>query len=150
MELALKIPNAVVHPDGYPVPKLELTPLNRSYAFENLQETVVSLYHGRKNVNSVGIPLLSGDNWAVADLWFIGLTPHMAPACIYEKVYKDFLNWKAFNAHDFTKFIEQTLPQVLALRWDKKYNIDGIELILDKINFELPHYRTVKIEGFTG
>ncbi len=67
-----------------------------------------------------------------------------------EKVYKDFLNWKAFRARGFTKFIELTLPQVLALRWDKKYNIDGIELILDKINFELPHFGTVKIEGFTG
>ncbi len=150
IELALKIPRAVVHPDGYPVPKLELTPLNRSYAFENLKETIVSIYHGRKNINSMNIPLLSGDSWGVAGGWSIGLTPHLAPACIYEQVYKDFLNWKAFKARGFTKFIELTLPQVLALRWDKKYNIDGIEVILDKINFELPHYGMVKIEGFTA
>ncbi len=150
VELDLKIPRAVVHPDGYQVPKLELTPLNRSYTFENMKETIVSIYHGRKNINSVGIPVISGDSWAIANGWSIGLTPHLAPACIYELVYTDFLNWKAFKARGFVKFIELTLAQVLALRWDKKYTIDGIELILDKINFELPHYGTVKIEGFTG
>jgi len=150
VELDLKVPRTVAHPDGYPLPKFEIIPLNRSYAFPAIQETIVSLYHGRKEVNSVGIPYLSGDCWGFADGWSIGLTPHLAPPYIYEKVYKDFLNWKAFKARGFTKFIELTLPQVLALRWDKKYNIDGIELILDKINFELPHYGTVKIEGFTG
>jgi len=94
--------------------------------------------------------LLSGDSWAVGSGWSIGLTPHLAPSYIYEQVYKDFLNWKAFKARGFTKYIELTLSQLLALRWDKKYNIDGIEVILDKISFELPHYGTVKIEGFTG
>src|SRR5665647_427133 len=149
VELALKIPVAVAHPDGYPLPKLELTPLNRSYAFANINETIASIYHGRKEVNGVGIPYLSADCWGIADGWSIGLTPYLAPEYLYEKVYKEFLNWKAFKARGFNKYIELTLPQVLALRWDKKYNINGIEVILDKINFELPHYGTVKIEGFT-
>jgi len=149
VELALKIPGAVAHPDGYPLPKLELTPLNRSYAFETMKETIVSIYHGRKEVNTVGIPYLSADCWGIAAGWSIGLTPYLAPAYLYEKVYKEFLNWKAFKARGFIKYIELTLPQVLALRWDKKYNIEGIEVILDKINFELPHYGMVKIEGFT-
>ena len=150
VELDLKIPSAVAHPDGYPLPKLELTPLNRSYAFGAIQETIVSLYHGRKEVNSVGIPYLSADCWGIADGWSIGLTPYLAPEYLYEKVYSEFLNWKGYRARRFTKYIQLTLPEVLLLRWDRKYVIDGTEIILDKINFELPHYGTMKIEGYTG
>ena len=150
VELELKVPHAVAHPDGYPLPKLELTPLNRSYAFGAILETIVSLYHGRKEVNSVGIPYLSADCWGIADGWSIGLTPYLAPEYLYEKIYSEFLNWKGYRARRFTKYIQLTLPEVLLLRWDRKYVIDGTEIILDKVNFELPHYGIVKIEGYTA
>jgi hypothetical protein len=35
------------------------------------------------------------------------------------------------------------------MEFETRYVINGIEVILDKVNFELPHYGIVKLEGFT-
>ncbi|MFZ4705463.1 MAG: hypothetical protein ACOYMF_05590 [Bacteroidales bacterium] len=150
VELAVKIPKTVPHPDGYAVSKLELTPLNRSYNFGPITEIIVSLYHGRNEVNGALIPYIAGDRWVHGTDATFGFTTHLAPEYLYEKVYSEFLNWKAYRARGFTKYIQLTLPEVLSLRWDKKYVIGGIEIILDKISYELPHYGIVKIEGFTS
>ena len=150
VELEVKIPKMVAHEDGYPVPKAEIKPLNRSYAFDALTDMIIAIYHGRKEVNGVMIPYSSGDRWGIADGWSIGLTTYLAPEYLYLQLYKDFLEWKAYRARAFTKYIQLTLVEVLSLRFDKKYVIDGIEIILDKINYELPHKGTVKIEGFTS
>lgn len=150
VELAVKVPRTIRHPDGYAITKLELTPLNRSYNFGAITETIVSIYHGREEVNGAGIPYLAGDRWALGNVATFAFTTHLAPEYLYEKLYSEFLNWKAYRARSFTKYIQLTLPEVLSLRWDKKYVINGIEIILDKINFELPHYGVVKIEGFTS
>jgi len=150
VELALRIPRTVPHPDGYAITKLELTPLNRTYAFGPLQDTIVSLYHGREDVGLAGIPYLSADRWGLASGWSIGVTTNLEPEYLFTQVYSDFLNWQTYRARGFTKYIQLTLPEVLMLQWDKKYVINGIEIILDKINFELPHWGVVKIEGFTS
>jgi len=52
-------------------------------------------------------------------------------------MYSEFLNWQTYRARAFTKYIELTLVQLVALQWGRRYNIDGIEVILDKINNEL-------------
>jgi hypothetical protein len=64
-------------------------------------------------------------------------------------VYSEFLDWKAYTARGFTKYLMLTLQQVIAMEFDTRYVINGIEVILDKVNFELPHYGIVKLEGFT-
>ena len=150
IELEVKIPRMIAHADGYPVPKAEITPLNRSYAFAAMTDMIIAIYHGRMDVNGVLIPYSSGDRWGIADGWSIGLTTYLAPEYLYLQLYKDFLEWKAYRARAFTKYIELSLPEVLNLRFDKKYVIDGIEVILDIINFELPHRGVVKIDGFTS
>src|SRR5665647_1168025 len=150
VELEVKIPKMVAHEDGYPVPKAEIKPLNRSYAFDALTHMIIAIYHGRKQVNGVMIPYSSGDRWGIADGWSIGLTTYLAPEYLYLQLYKDFLEWKAYRARAFTKYIQLTLVEVLSLRFDKKYVVDGNEVIMDKIYFELPHKGIVKIEGFTA
>jgi hypothetical protein len=156
VELAVKIPRAVSHPDGYVFPKLEFTPtpetqtsmINR-IELPAITELIVSLYHGRVDVNGIGIPYTSGDQWGITDGWAYGAATHLSPIELYNKLYTEFLNWKGYRARSFTKYIQLTLPQVLALRWDTRYAVDGITFILDKINFDLPFQGTVKITGYT-
>jgi len=158
VELAVKIPRAVAHSDGYVIPKLEFIPTTETInlsainrlQFEAISELIVSLYHGLKDVGSVGIPYTSGDRWGITDGWSVGVSTYLSPEYLYQKVYSEFLNWKGYRARAFTKYIELTLAQVLSLRWDKTYVVDGVEIILDKINFEIPHYGTVRIDGYTG
>jgi hypothetical protein len=157
VELAVKIPQAIVHLDGYMLPKLELNPISETINlnmiqklnFDPISELIVSLYHGRKNLNTVGIPYTSGEQWGVAPGWSVNVATYLTPKFLYEEVYSDFLNWKAYRARSFTKYIQLTLPEALSLQWDKKYVIGDITVILDKINFELPYTGMVKTEGFT-
>ena len=149
VELEIKVPRMTAHPDGYPVPRLEIKPLNRSYAFAAFTDIIVCLYHGRKLLNSIGIPYSSGDRWGIVPGLTWEATPYLSPEYLYTHLYEDFLNWKAYRARGFSKYVELSITEVLNLRFDKKYVIGGVEVILDKINFELPHKGVVKIEGYT-
>jgi len=157
VELSVKIPRAIDHPDGYLIPKLEISPIAETINleiiqklnFESITELIVSLYHGRKDLNNVGIPYSSGDKRGIGTAMTVEVATYLTPLYLYENVYSDFLNWKAYRARGITKYIQLTLPEVLSLRWDKVYVIDGIHIILDKINFELPHNGKVKINAFT-
>ncbi|MEI7527131.1 MAG: hypothetical protein WCJ95_22465, partial [Mariniphaga sp.] len=74
----------------------------------------------------------------------------LKPTYLYNSVYSDFLNWQTYRAREFTKYIQLTLNDVVALQWDKRYILGGIVIILSKINYELPYYGIVEINGFTG
>jgi hypothetical protein len=112
----------------------------------------ISLYHGMKTVGASQYPLISFDRyWCDPSITpLIDNEMSLKPQYLYDTIYADLINWQTYRARGFTKYVQLTIPEVLSLRWDKKYVISGIEVILDKINFELPHYGIVKIEGFTS
>jgi len=149
IEFAFKVPVGIIDGEGdgtrYISPHLDISLPMLTDTNNGMNELMISLYHGRKS----NIPFLSGVHWEITEVWTIELPVYLTPAYLLP-LHTDFLNWKAYQARAFTKYIQLTLPEVLSLRWDKKYVIDGIEVILDKINFELPHKGTVKIEGFTA
>lgn len=112
----------------------------------------VSLYHGIKNNAGSSYPLISFDRYWCNPTIVPTIDNEMSlkPAYLYDRIYSDVINWQTYRARGFTKYVQLTLSELLMLQWDKKYVINSIEIILDKINFELPHYGTVKIEGFTS
>ena len=74
----------------------------------------------------------------------------LTPTQLYLNCYSEYLNWKAYRARPFTKYIELTMAQVLTLQWGKRYVINGVLVILDTINYELPYWGVVEVKGFTG
>jgi hypothetical protein len=108
----------------------------------------ITLYHGIKTLSGKNFTYASFDQYSIDGTIDTGMS--LKPIYLYDNLYKDFLNWQTYRARAFTKYIELSLIQLVALQWGKRYNIDGIEVILDKINYELPHKGSVKIEGFTA
>ena len=108
----------------------------------------ITLYHGIKTYDGVSIPYASFDRYSLDGTIDTGIS--LKPAYLYPNFWEAFLSWQTYRARPFTKYISLSLSQVLALQWGKRYNINGTEVILDKINFELPHYGTVKIDGYTS
>lgn len=113
----------------------------------------VSLYHGIKTwANYTGpfnnIPYTSAEKISIDKTIDTGIS--LKPTFLYFNLHLTFLSWQTYRARPFTKYIQLTLVQLLALQWGKRYTINGIEVILDKINYELPFTGTVKIEGCTA
>ena len=109
----------------------------------------ISLYHGRKTfAGLVNYPFLSGAKISLDGLINTGMS--LKPEYLYNTVYSEFLNWQTYRAREFTKYIQLSLNKVVALEWNKRYILGGIVIILSKINYELPYYGIVEINGFTG
>jgi len=74
----------------------------------------------------------------------------LKPEYLYNSVYAEFLNWQTYRAREFTKYIELTMDELLALQWGKRYVINGIIVILERVNYEIPYWGKVEIKGYTG
>ncbi|MEI7527088.1 MAG: hypothetical protein WCJ95_22250, partial [Mariniphaga sp.] len=109
----------------------------------------ITLYHGRKTfAGLVNYPYCSASKISMDGLLNTGMS--LKPVYLYNAVYAEFLNWKTYRAREFTKYIELSLNDVVALQWGKRYVIDGVVVILNKINYELPYCGIVELDGFTG
>ena len=108
----------------------------------------ITLYRGRQYFNGVLVPYLSSEKRSL-DGRIICINS-ISPLYLYNTVYADFINWQTYRARPFTKYIELTMAEVLNLQWSKRYVINGIVVILDTINYELPYYGVVEVKGFTG
>lgn len=108
----------------------------------------ITLYHGRKTFDGISFPYASFDRYSLDGA--IDTEMSLKPSYLYDEVYSEFLNWQTYRARRFTKYIELSLVHLIALQWGKRYNIGGIEVILDIINYEFPYDGQVKIEGFTS
>ena len=152
IEIDAKIPDQIkVVTEGinFELPIIKSIVIENSFHnFTNVPGFIITLYHGRRQFGAAGFPYASYDRYSLDGT--IDTAISLKPSFLYDAVYSEFLNWQNFRARPFMKFIELSLIQLLALQWGKRYNIDGNEIILDKINFELPHTGTVKIEGLTA
>jgi len=117
-------------------------------AFTFVDALNVTLYHGRKTFTTIGIPYASFDRYSRDGTIDTGMS--LKPAYLYNKVYLEFINWQTYRARGFTKYIQLSLLQLLALQWGKRYMINGSVLILDTINYDLPFSGTVEVSGFTA
>jgi len=108
----------------------------------------ISLYHGRKTFTTISIPYTSFDQYSRKGAIDTGVS--LKPAYLYDKVYKEFLNWQTYKARAFTKYLALSLPQLLALQWGKRYMINGVVVIFDTLNYELPYCGQVEAIGFTA
>lgn len=152
-EIAVKIPKQVTL-SGTEVPKLEINAISdlSNGRLVPLSELIVSLYRGRQTFNSLTVPFICFDRYSIASAGLpyppIQYSTSLLPSDLYRDVYSEYLNWHA-STREFTKYIQLTLPELLRLQWGKRYLIGGIQVILDKINYEIPHKETVKVTGFT-
>jgi hypothetical protein len=116
----------------------------------SLSEIMVSLYRGLVSnslivdvpVQLPALPLLS------AERYFANVTVWLSPEGLYNNAYSEYLSWKNERVREFTKYIQISLPEMMALQWDKTYVLNGIRVILSKISYELPFTGIVKVEGF--
>lgn len=129
-------------------PYLGIDPARKSgvlYLINNdMTELYVSLYRGIVSYGGTSQPLICAEKWVPQ------ATPSLVPADLYTDVFEDYITWKTLYARSFTKYIQLTLPELIALQWDKRYFIGGIRVVLEKINYELPWAGIVKVEGYTA
>ena len=115
---------------------------NEIFIYNDMSDLYVSLYRGF--IDSMGGVLTCAEKWAP------DATPSLVPADLYTDVYADYLTWKSTSARSFTKYLQLTLPQVMALQWGKRYFIGGIRVIPEKINYEIPFTGIVKVDGYVA
>jgi len=60
------------------------------------------------------------------------------------------LNWQTYKARAFTKYLALSLPQLLSLQWGKRYVVNGVVVVFDKLNYELPYKGQVEVIGYTA
>jgi len=108
----------------------------------------ITLYHGRKPFGITSFPYASFDRFSINGLIDTGIS--LKPANLYDAAYSEFLNWQTYKARTFTKHLALSLVQLLALQWGKRYMINGMMVIFDKLNYELPYRGQVEAIGYTA
>ena len=116
-------------------------------SFTQVPFLAITLYHGRKTFDGLSFPYATFDRYSQDGTKDMGMS--LKPAYLYENLYSQFLNWQTFRARYFTKYIELSLVQLSALQWGKRYMISGVQVILSKVNYDLPFDGKVKVEGYT-
>lgn len=151
-EIAVTVPaNSSGVYDSYPDLNIQASLWKDSF-ISQLSGVTVSLFHGTKTVGGIPFVLISADDLhidVVAPGSPIELGMSLKPAYLYETVYSEWLNWH-YRTRKFTKYLQLSLTDLVKLSWRKRYVVNGIQFILNKVNYELPHKGTVKIEGYTA
>jgi hypothetical protein len=124
---------------------LAVNPVN---SFTAVNKLIFSIYHGRTNFGGVSFPYTSAE--ATTFDGTITNEANLAPSFLYEEVYEDYLNWQTYRMRGFTKYIELSLADLVSLQWGKRYVINGVAIILEVINYDLPYQGVAEIRGFTG
>lgn len=110
----------------------------------DMTELYVSLYRGVVGVGGgTTRPLIYAENYGAG-------TPSLVPADLYTDVFEAYITWKTLYARACTKYLQLTLPQLMALQWGKRYFIGGIRVVLEKINYDVPITGIVKVDGYTA
>lgn len=113
----------------------------------DMTDLYVSLYRGIVSVWNTSQPLICAEKLMPG---VPPLVPSLAPADLYTDVFIDYITWKSTTARGFTKYIQLTLPQLMALQWGKRYFISGIRVVLEKINYDVPFTGIIKVDGYTA
>ncbi len=107
----------------------------------DMTELYVSLYRGMEGGTH---PLICAEKYRPDAI------PSLVPEDLYASSFADYLTWKSTTARSFTKYIQLTLPQLMALQWGKRYFISGVRVVLEKINYDVPFTGLVKVDGYTA
>jgi hypothetical protein len=116
-------------------------------SFTQIPFLAITLYHGRKTFDGLSFPYATFDRYSQDGTKDMGIS--LKPSCLYQTVYSQFLNWQTYRARYFTKYIELSSLQLIALQWGKRYMIGGVQVILSRVNYDLPYDGKVKAEGYT-
>lgn len=118
-----------------------------------INELYFSLYHGRHDFNGFNCPYTCPEKYSLATSGLpysvVTNSTSLDPEALHDLVYADFLSWSA-EKRIMTKYLRLSLRDVINLRWDQRYVVNGIPILLNKINFELPHKGICKIEAYTA
>ncbi len=125
--------------------------LNSLYIYD-MKDIYVSIYRGMvtnfvmTNIpyQTVPVPYMSGDKWNTSQ------TVYLSTEALINAVYTEYLAWQNSNPRSFVKYLQMTLPEVIALKWSTVYFAGGVKVILSKINYELPFTGIVKVEGYVA
>ncbi len=125
--------------------------------FVDVSSLYISLYHGLRYMGDYAFPYTCGENYS-KNKWFSVVqqtylyhytTPSLTPAALYADVYEDWLNWH-YQARAWKKYFRMSLQEVINLQWNKRYVVNGIPIILDKIKFDLPYNGIIEVDGYTA
>jgi hypothetical protein len=151
-EFNIKVPATDYTNNMFSGPRLKLVHtayLNSLYIYD-MEQIYVSLYRGMFTnfvvttvpYQVVPIPFMS------ADRFMSNVTLDLSTGTLLSTVFYDFIEWQNSNPRSFTKYFRMTLPQVMRLQWSSRYVVDGIKIILSKINYDIPFTGIVKVEGY--
>lgn len=133
---------------AFEAPSVLSLAVNPEKSFTAVNKLILTIYQGRQTFGGVSFPYASAE--ATTFDGVITNSANLIPQFLYDNVYEDFMNWSTYRLRGFTKNIALTLPQLISLQWGKRYIINGVVVILDVINYDLPYKGNVEIRGFTG
>lgn len=111
--------------------------------------TYVSLFRGSLALAGGAVfPYINNDRFLLDGS--VDYQSTLTPTYLYDNYYADFVNWQTYHARGASKLLKLPLIKVINLQFRKRYVINGIPILLNKINFELPHKGVVKVEAFTA
>lgn len=136
----------------YPSVKLERPQVhsiirNAGYGITKVKFLAVTLYHGIKTFGNTTAPYASFDRYSLNGLIDVGKS--LKPSYLLP-LFSPVLEWKAYRARGFTKYVQLPLKDLVALQWGKRYMIGGVRIVLDKIRYDLPYEGMAEIEGWTA
>jgi hypothetical protein len=142
-------------------PDLKSITLDTASFLTNIPITV-TLYQGRQWMgnapNNVYFPFATFDQFSLGPTptmnnfndGYIDFRMSLKPDYLMSALYNDWMNWQAYRARGFTKYIELPLKDLVALQFGKRYMISGVQMILDRIKYDLPYQGVVEVDGFTA
>ncbi|MEI7844717.1 MAG: hypothetical protein WCK35_02835 [Chloroflexota bacterium] len=110
----------------------------------DMSELYISLFRGFVTIGGSIALLICAEKYAP------DVSPSLEPIDLNTISFEAYSTWKSTTARGFTKYIQLTLPQLMALQWGKRYFISGVRVVLEKINYDVPFTGIVKVDGYTA
>ena len=118
--------------------------------FEDMGKLAFTFFQGLYTVNDVEYRILSADRYSLDSLDTVfDFGKSLMPSYLYEQLYRQYLNWDTYRKREFTKYFLMKLADVVNLKWDQRYAIDGVAVILNQKKFDLPYEGVVELNGYT-
>ncbi|WP_319228342.1 hypothetical protein [Draconibacterium orientale] len=151
-EIDFKVPENLYHTvtiDESTTVDIEIPFLNITLVDDALIDVdkYISLWRGQRIYSTINFPYVNAERYSIDES--IDGIYSLLPDYLYAELYNKFILWKSSRAKPLTKFIEMPIVDAMALRFGKRYRVDEVYLLFDKIALELPYPGYIRIEAYT-
>ncbi|MGD9928887.1 MAG: hypothetical protein AB7U05_02610 [Mangrovibacterium sp.] len=146
-EIDVIVPPSIAHTHAgvtVELPDLD-TARDRSFEFMPVPFTML-LAWPKRDIGGVSWPLLTSDEKSVDGS--ITFDYNLTPKFLFDNCYGELITWQTFIKKKIIKYLKLSLSEAVRLNWRRMYIINGVPIVLDKVNMDVPYKGIVKIEGY--